>query len=138
LKGVKDAFMFRGMENDSKTPSPLSFTLQEEKTPSDPPTGEEIRPLLSSFTRDGWTFQQLLRVGDLAIFKKTKPSPAGPGEITSFEVVRVKEKRCDPRFGGFSGIRECYPSSERWGSDGWTCLSEERAREKLDELADRH
>jgi hypothetical protein len=86
------------------------------------------------FTENGFVFKQLIRQGDVALFKKTK------GNIESFEVVVI------PRHDGYaipgtdrrSEPAEYYPPSSTWGNKsgvtGFTYSAIESARDKFAEL----
>jgi hypothetical protein len=81
-----------------------------------------------TFTKSGWTFRQVWREGDQAIYRKEK------GNTVVYESIRVLShdgyeiagKRVEPA--------EYYPGNEAWGTDGFTCGSFERALERVGDL----
>lgn len=74
-----------------------------------------MKLLSTSFKRNGFAFEQVLRAGHWAIYRKTKGNWAG------YEVIRVL--RHNGRIIGGKTIEpsEYYPSSENWGTLGFSC-----------------
>lgn len=91
-----------------------------------------MTPLPTTFTRSGWTFTQLARVGDVALFRKSKQGFGYP--IVSFEVIKVQKREAWSMGDQTFPAKEGYPSDEQWGTAGWTCLNLEAANKKLKEL----
>ncbi len=86
----------------------------------------------------GEQFEQICRTDKAAIYLRHVN-----GRQKSYEVivVRVANRKHDrltgrPKFAPCEPY-ECYPSSEKWGTSGWTCTTEERARAKYDLLDDK-
>ena len=92
-----------------------------------------MKPIPETFKSDGFTHTLVERDRMLAIFSKGKP----PSQPFHWEVVRLhveKEKRWkDGREKSVTPEHEAYPSSEQWGERGWTCMSLDEARKKLQE-----
>jgi hypothetical protein len=94
------------------------------------------KPLETEFKKNTYRFRLIRREGDLAIFHKVALKGAmRPKDVDAgFEVVVIS------RHNGYElgGVKiepaETYPSSEQWGSKGWTCTTLLRAEQKLDEL----
>ena len=100
-------------------------------------SGQGIRRLPKKFTRNRYQFEQLCRTESTAIYLQHLN-----GRQKAFEVVvitvadrklvkttgRVAWEACQPY--------ECYPSSEAWGTSGWTYTTEADARAKYDLLND--
>lgn len=87
--------------------------------------------LPTQFTKSGWTFQQVKREGNVAIFQRSKG-----GKQAHFEVVRVQHHEAF-KFPGRdveTPAGEHYPSSEQWGTHGWTHNMIEDAERKFSEL----
>jgi hypothetical protein len=96
-----------------------------------------IKRLPKKFTRNRYQFEQLCRTENTAIYIQHIN-----GRQKAFEVVviaaadrkpiktngRVVWERCDPY--------ECYPSSEMWGTYGFTYTTEQDARAKYQLLND--
>jgi len=76
-----------------------------------------------TFRKNGWTYLQLERVGDVALYNQ--------GGGSAYEVVVIR------RHSGFvvSGKRvepaEYLPSNEDWGIYGWTLHTLEEAKAKM-------
>lgn len=89
------------------------------------------------FTKDRHQFEQLCRTERVALYLKHVG-----GSQRSFEVVIIRVARRKPvnANGKVSWIEcepyECYPSSDTWGLCGFTCCSEEAARQKYELLND--
>src|SRR5262249_17640276 len=96
-----------------------------------------IKRLHEKFTRNRFQFEQLCRTENTAIYVQHIN-----GRQKAFEVIviavanrhvvktngRVVWETCQPY--------ECYPSSEAWGTYGWTYTSQADARAKYDLLND--
>lgn len=87
-----------------------------------------MTPLAESFKANGFVFTQLVRAGDLAIYRKAK------GNWVGFEVIRVQRHTGYTIAGKFCPPAEFYPANEKWGVDGYSCVSEDRARVKMAEM----
>jgi hypothetical protein len=85
------------------------------------------------FRRDGFTFRQIAREGDAAIYEQRWTGCAEPS--VCYEVVRVRFRDgfqiCDK----FVGPYEVYPKSEAWGVNGFTLIDKDAAFAKLREVA---
>lgn len=88
-----------------------------------------MKPLPTDFTRLAFRYRQVERIGDLAIYHQTEG-----GSHRSYEVVKVRRMPERNIKGRVLEAGEVYPRSERWGIDGWSCPTLERARAKLAEL----
>jgi hypothetical protein len=74
-----------------------------------------MKPIELTFTKSQWHFEQLSRVGDIAIYKRKKNGDP------HYEVVRIR------RHNGFklptgemTEPAEYYPGDNAWGTDGFT------------------
>ena len=87
--------------------------------------------LPTNFRSDGFEFEQLAREDDIALFRKTKPGLS----FETFEVVIIRkyDEHLGPQ-GRLIKAGECMPSSSRWGEEGWSLQTRERAWEKFREL----
>lgn len=90
-----------------------------------------VRPAPTTIVIKGIKLAQVKRVDNLAIYSITHPS----GSLLGYEVVRLRVGKPHPKDKDQSP-KEHYPSAEQWGSYGWTCLTLNRAEEKLRELQD--
>lgn len=91
------------------------------------------RPLRTVFRRDGFTYRQIARQGDAAIYEQTWNSCPNPS--VSYEVVRIRRRDGFQVKGRFVEPAEVYPKSETWGVNGFTLTSKDAALAKLRELA---
>jgi hypothetical protein len=87
------------------------------------------KPLPARFRRDGFTYRQIAREGDAAIYEQTWNGCRNPS--VAYEVIRIRRRdgfQIDVRFVGPS---EVYPASELWGVDGFTFTNRNKAWAKL-------
>jgi hypothetical protein len=76
------------------------------------PPQEAIR-LRTSFSRDGFSYRQVWRDGDVAVFQYD--SRGG-----SFEVVTIVVEPERVKFGKLTPAHEVYPTASQWGTYGWS------------------
>lgn len=76
-----------------------------------------MKPIETEFKRSGFEFKQMWRVGPVAIYGKKKPEWK---DFFTFEVVVIREQKAWEAFGRVFEAKEAYPSSEQWGTFGWT------------------
>lgn len=90
-----------------------------------------MKKLETAFTFDGYCFKQLDRVGDVAIYHKTK------GLLSeSFEVVIIQKRDAHTWPNGVTTpAHEAMPSSEQWGVKAWTYTSREMAVQRFELIA---
>src|SRR5688572_15486253 len=84
--------------------------------------------LASRFSHDGFAFHLLERVGDVALFEKSKNGR------DFYEVVIIQQLPARTIFGRAYPPREAMPPSESWGTHGWSLATLERASEKFCEI----
>ena len=88
-----------------------------------------MKLLETRFKKDGFTFEQLKRLDNVAVFAKSKG-----GKSKSYEVVKIQSHN------GFeiSGVKiepaETMPSSEQWGTNGFTFTTLQDALYKFNQL----
>ncbi len=87
----------------------------------------EYRPIPLEFTKSGFGFQQIERVGDWAIYEQSK------GKGVWFEVIHIKRHDGYEIGGKKIEPAETYPSSATWGVDGFTLLTLAAAKQRLQE-----
>ena len=95
----------------------------------------DMKTLPTEFRKDGFTFQQLKRDGDLSLYRKTKDAIGGP--ITSWEIVRIRTAAKSYTFPNGSIVEagdESCPGNESWGSHGFTYSDEEKARKRFRQM----
>lgn len=98
-----------------------------------------MKTLETHLRSDKFTFTQLFRERDIAIFIQMKE-----GQSPAFEVIRVQKHGAaefnmkNPKTDEVKRIviepGEDYPRSEDWGSNGWTFQTETDAMRKAQEL----
>ncbi len=90
-----------------------------------------MQPIATEFQDATFTYTQVERQGDIAIFAQQHKHGGAP----CYEVVRI---RVSPEHtwpnGKVSPERETYPNSKSWGTDGWTCFTLAEAQAKVAEL----
>jgi hypothetical protein len=87
--------------------------------------------LPKQFRRDGFTYRQIGREGDVAIYEQTWNACQNPS--VCFEVIRVRRREGFHIAGKFVAPAEVYPRSEQWGALGWTFCDKAVAFAKLRE-----
>lgn len=89
------------------------------------------RLLGTTFNKNGYTYEQVLRDGNIAIFKqRLRP---GVGEL-AYETIIIQIKPAVTIKGKFVPEREAAPSDEAFGTLGWSYPTLERAKAKFHEL----
>lgn len=76
-----------------------------------------MKPVKTKFERNGYVFEQIKRVGDVAIYSQKRPGQVSDGH---YEVVRIRRRSARKAFGVQFEAGEYYPSAEEWGVFGWT------------------
>lgn len=98
---------------------------------------QEIKRLFLKFTHNRYQFDQLCRTENTAIYTQHINGRQKAFEVVVITIARRKVVKmngqvaweaCQPY--------ECYPSSETWGTSGWTYTTETDARVKYDLLND--
>jgi hypothetical protein len=79
------------------------------------------KPLAIEFRRDGFTYRQIAREGNAAIYEQTWSGCPKPS--ISYEVIRIRWREGFHIGGRFVEPAEVYPNSEAWGVDGSTLLT---------------
>jgi hypothetical protein len=91
------------------------------------------RGLPTQFRRDDFTYRQIAREGNAAIYEQSWTGCVEPS--VCYEVIRI---RCREGFeigGRFVEPAEVYPNSEAWGADGFTFTNKDAAFAKLREIS---
>jgi len=78
----------------------------------------------------GFTYKQLKRVGDKAIYEQTKKGQ----KDKSFEVIKIGSHNGYELGGQKIAPAETYPGASSWGTNGWTFTSLESAEKKFKSL----
>jgi len=88
--------------------------------------------LPKQFRRDGFTYRQIAREGNAAIYEQTWN---GCQNRVAYEVIRIRRREGFEIGGRFVEPADVYPKSEAWGVDGFTYTDKDRAFAKLRGLA---
>ena len=88
------------------------------------------KPVLKEFRKDQADFKLLKREGDVALLQKIR------GDYCGFEVVVIQKHNGYEMMGKVVPPSEFYPSSEQWGTYGFSFLPSDRegAERKFQEL----
>jgi len=84
----------------------------------------------TSFTKKGFTYKQILREGNKAIFEQTREGTT----LHNYEVVRIGKHNGYTMGGVYIEPAETYPGSSLWGIMGWTCTSLEDAQKRYSSI----
>ena len=76
------------------------------------------KPLPKEFRRDGFTYRQIARERNAAIYEQRWTGCAEP--TVSYEVIRIRQREGFEIGARFVEPAEVYPNSESWGVDGFT------------------
>jgi hypothetical protein len=91
------------------------------------------KPLLKEFRHDGFTFRQIVREGDAAIYEQTWNGCGNP--TVCYEVIRIRRRDGFQIADRFVEPAEVYPSSEVWGAGGFTFTNRDKAWAKFSEIS---
>ena len=86
-----------------------------------------IEPSLSA---SGYKLTQIHRNGSWAVYEQTKAA-----RVYSYELVKIICRPAETAFGKSYPEREVYPSSEQWGTHGFTVMDRHEAIARCDKLA---
>jgi hypothetical protein len=94
--------------------------------------GRFCKPLPKEFRHDGFTYRQIAREGDTAIYEQRWTGCAE--QSVCYEVICIRQRAGFEIDGRFVEPAEVYPNSEAWGADGWTLQDKDAAFRKLREI----
>lgn len=83
--------------------------------------------LSRTFTQNGFSFRQIWREGDYAIYEKAKPN----WKTKHFEAIKIKKHNGFVIAGNTIEPSENYPSSESFGTLAFACLTLADAKKKI-------
>lgn len=99
----------------------------------------DIRLLPSEFRKKAIQYRQIERLNNLALYSLAYCSNVSA--IIGYDVIRVRMytlKADMPEFlqrvRNDNEIIECYPTSEKWGTQGWSFITYAAAKEKFNSL----
>lgn len=90
-----------------------------------------MTPFPITFNKNGFHYEQILRNGQIAIYKQRLRPGAG---CLAFEVIKIRQKEESMMFGKPIEAHEIGPSNEEFGRWGWSFNSLERAKAKFHAL----
>lgn len=94
-----------------------------------------MQTLPEAFSRAGWQFEQVKRVGDVAIYRKRqKRQRSCPLGAWTFEVIKIQKRKERFVFGKPYPAKESYPSSEQWGDAAWSYPDLEGSEKRFQSL----
>ena len=118
-----------------KRQEPWSQIEKYQKTRSRPERGTKkghcYRPLRAQFRKDGFDYRLITREGDFAIYEQRWQD----SENVCYEVIRIQRHEGYEIAGQFIEPAEIFPSSQRWGVDGWTVQTKDAAFEKFRQIS---
>jgi hypothetical protein len=91
------------------------------------------KSLPKQFRRDGFSYRQIARERDAAIFEQRWGGCADPS--ICYEVIRIRRREGFQIDDRFVEPGEVYPNSEAWGVNGFTLTDRDAAFAKLRALA---
>jgi len=92
----------------------------------------EYKKLQDSFNKNGFTFEQVWREGDFAIYKQTKQGV----NKQWYEAIKITRHNGYKIGGNVIEPSEIYPSNEKWGILGFTCVDLVSAHKKIGYMKD--
>ena len=100
-----------------------------------------MQKLPKEITKTGFFHKQIDRKGKFALYEKVLIDVAcsAKGELDKnltigYEVIIIRKQKAHERFGTQFPAKELYPSSETWGTYGWTFIQYLDACNKFKEL----
>jgi hypothetical protein len=93
---------------------------------------QSCKPLLKEFRRDGFTYRQIYRKSDFAIYRQ---SWRGNEHSAAFEIIRIRQRGAFQIGDRWIEPAEVYPCSKKWGELAWTVQDKGAAFRKLQEIA---
>ena len=90
------------------------------------------KTLAKTFRKNGFDYQQVWREGDFAIYKQSKEG------VTKnwFEAIQITKHDGYEIAGNKIEPSEIYPSNEKWGTLGFTCIDLVSAHKKIGFIKD--
>lgn len=93
-----------------------------------------MKKIEKTFTSKSFTHNQIHREGDFAIYERRHNN----SDKKHYEVIRIQSHNGYSIGNQSYPPSEFYPSSNAWGSDGYTCVSKENAYKRLDKMIEEH
>lgn len=95
-----------------------------------------MKPLPLTFTKNTFAYEQVLRDGQIAIYKQRLNATADKPVrgCLAYEVIKIQQVPAGEMFGRPVEAHEIGPSNESWGTQGWTYPTLDRAKAKFHAL----
>lgn len=99
-----------------------------------------MKKLEEEFEKSGFIHKRVFLDYPYAIYKRWNSDE----QKAHYEAILIRELQESEMFGNIVPAREAYPGNEKWGVDGFTCMSYEEALRKIEyfkkrkELKDNH
>lgn len=90
----------------------------------------DYKTIPSVFKKKGFTYTQLKREGNRAIFQQTRAGSS----LNNYEVVKIGKHNGYVMGGMTIEPAETYPGSSLWGITAWTCTSIDAAMKRYNDL----
>jgi len=87
-----------------------------------------MKKIDKEFSSKGFLFKQIHREGDFAIYERHSET----SDVKHYEVIKIQSHNGYAISGQKYPASEFYPSSNSWGSDGFTCSSKSQSYKRLD------
>lgn len=95
-----------------------------------------MRPIETTYIKNGYKFVQIKREGLIAIYEQRDEETDKLIAYEVFEIQEMKEGYAGPgRY--FQPAREVVPSATTWGMKGFTCSDMESAEKRFQELKEK-
>ena len=82
--------------------------------------------ILTNYSRNGYKFELLIRIGDNALYEGSRE-----GFASTFETIRIQSHNGREIHGTWVDPAEYPPSNTQWGTKGWTYNNYDKAFDKL-------
>jgi hypothetical protein len=92
-----------------------------------------MKTLATIFTKKDWLHEQVIRCGQVAIFRRQKETSPAP----HYEVVKIRQNEAREQFGTMIPAAESYPGENQWGQQGFTFGTLGRAFDRFRELVEK-
>lgn len=90
-----------------------------------------MKKIDKTFTSKNFSHKQIHREGDFAIYERINLDSS---DKKHYEVIKIQSHNGYAIGGQMYPASEFYPSSNAWGSDGYTCTTKENAYKRLDKM----
>jgi len=93
-----------------------------------------MKQLPTTYNKNGFTFNQVFRESDVAIYEQIMPET---GKRIAYEVFEVQKKEAFSLNGYDYPAKEAVPSTTQWGQTAFTVFDLSRAKQRQAELLQR-